>query len=86
MPYTYVYVPPEQIVDNTFLLHCNNYDCLLDKELVALDGLKFTELLKICQKIKVFARRRGTKDLMISEIKRILTFEIPEDVYITNDI
>ena len=86
MPYTYVYVPPEQIVDNMFFINCNNYTCRLDKELVALDGLKFTELLKICQKIKVFARRRGTKDLMISEIKRILTFEIPEDVYITNDI
>lgn len=86
MPYTYVYVPPEQIVNGTFLLRCNNYEYILDRDLVALSGLKFTELLKICQKIRVYTWCRGTKHMMISQIKKIIIFKIPgKGNYITND-
>lgn len=87
MPYKYVYVPPEQLVDGTFLLRCNNYECRLDRDLIALNGLKFTELLKICQKIRVYSWCRGTKYMMIGQIKKIIVFKIPKKGdYVTNDV
>jgi hypothetical protein len=78
------YIPEQDIVNNTFILRCNNSDYFLDTELESLNTLNFSELLKISQKIKVFARRRRTKQRMISEIKRIITFEIPDGDYIQN--
>ena len=80
----YYYVPPTDIEANTFLLRCNNSEYFLDTQLESLDALRFIDLLAICKKVKVLTRRRGTKQLMISEIKRYITFEIPEDPYIVN--
>ena len=47
---------------------------MLDTELTILNNLKFAELYKICQEVKVRARRRSTKERMISEIQRYITF------------
>jgi hypothetical protein len=47
---------------------------MLDTELTILNNLKFTELYKICQEVKVRARRRNTKEQMISEIQHYITF------------
>jgi len=79
MPYRYYYIPPNQIRDNTFLLHCNDYACILNTDLSTLETLTFKELRKISQKVKVLARRRYTKDSMISEIQNTIVFEIPEE-------
>ena len=68
------YIAPEKIVDNTFLLRCKHYEVVLDTELTILNNLKFAELYKICQEVKVRARRRSTKERMISEIQRYITF------------
>jgi hypothetical protein len=85
MPRVYHYIPPEQITNNEFTLHCNNSAFRLDIELERLHGLTFKELAKISQAVRVVARRRSTKDLMISEIKDTIVFEIPEESeYIQN--
>jgi len=68
------YIAPEKILDNTFLLRCKDYEVMLDTELTILNNLKFTELYKICQEVKVRARRRNTKEQMISEIQHYITF------------
>jgi len=78
MPYTRYYVPPEQIINGTFTIQCKDTEFTLDKDLEFLETLKFTELLQISQKLGVFARRRGTKSLMISEIKRIIIFALDD--------
>jgi hypothetical protein len=75
MPYTPYYVPPEQIVNGLFTIECNDAEFVIDKELEFLYGLRFVDLVKISQKLGVFARRRHTKYSMISEIKRIIVFE-----------
>ena len=80
----YYYVPPTDIEANTFLLRCRDSHYFLDTQLESLDALRFVDLLAICKKVKVLARKRGTKELMISEIRRYITFEIPEDPYIVN--
>jgi len=60
-------------------------DFALDKELTKLEELKFSELLKICQKVGVLSRRRGTKEQMISEIQNYIVFDVPEEgEYILN--
>lgn len=79
MPYTYVYVPEEQITNNEFSIHCDGIWYTLDKDLTKLRDLKYIDLQNLSKKLKVFARRRYTRSLMISEIERILTFSIPED-------
>ena len=83
----YYYVPPTDIEANTFLLRCQGSHYFLDTQLESLDALRFVDLRNICQKVKVRARRRGTKELMISEIKGNIIFEIPEDdvPYIVNN-
>jgi len=78
------YVPPTDIEADTFLLRCRDSHYFLDTQLESLEGLRFVDLVAICQKVKVRARRRGTKQQMISEIKRYITFEIPEEPYIVN--
>jgi hypothetical protein len=78
------YIPPTDIEANTFLLRCQDSHYFLDTQLESLEALRFIDLLAICKKVKVLARRRGTKELMISEIRRYITFEIPEDPYIVN--
>jgi hypothetical protein len=80
----YYYIPPTDIEANTFLLRCQDSHYFLDTQLESLDALRFIDLLAICKKVKVLARRRNTKELMISEIRRYITFEIPEDPYIVN--
>ena len=80
----YYYIPPTDIEANTFLLRCQDSHYFLDTQLESLEALRFIDLLAICKKVKVLARRRGTKELMISEIRRYITFEIPEDPYIVN--
>lgn len=55
----YYYIHEDQIINNTFMVA----DFVLDKELTLLDTLRFVDLYKIC------------KELMISEIKRYITFE-----------
>jgi len=72
------YVHPTEITNNTFILTCKDSEFILDRNLAALETLSFKELLQISQKVGVLARRRGTKDQMISEIKYVITFEIPE--------
>ena len=82
----YYYVPPTDIEADTFLLRCQHSHYFLDTQLESLDALRFVDLLAICQKVKVLTRRRHTKESMISEIKRYITFEIPEDgVYVVNN-
>ena len=78
------YVPQTDIENNTFLLRCRDSHYFLDTPLEMLEALRFVDLVAICKKVKVLTRRRGTKQLMISEIKRYITFEIPEDPYIVN--
>jgi hypothetical protein len=80
----YYYVPPTDIEANTFLLRCQDSHYFLDTQLESLDALRFVDLLAISKKVKVLARRRYSKESMISEIKRYITFEIPEDPYIVN--
>ena len=75
----YYYIPPNQITGNLFTLYCNDYTCILDTELLFLEDLTFNQLLKICSKVKVLARRRNTKSEMISEIQDKIIFEIPEE-------
>lgn len=79
MPHPYYYVPPNQIRDQTFLLQCNDSAYILDTNLNTLETLTFKDLQKISQKVKVLARRRSTKELMISEIQGQIVFEIPEE-------
>jgi len=79
MSHPYYYIPPNQITNNTFVLQCNDYACILDTDLRTLETLSFKELQKISQKVKVLARRRHTKESMISEIESIIVFEIPEE-------
>jgi hypothetical protein len=71
----YYYVPPSEIVDNEFSVG----EFVLDKELTYLENLRFVDLIKICQKVGVLSRRRGTKQQMISEIKSYIVFEPPEN-------
>jgi hypothetical protein len=71
----YYYVAPSEIVDNEFIVG----EFVLDKELTYLNNLRFADLVKICQKVGVLSRKRGTKQLMISEIKSYIVFEPPED-------
>lgn len=78
------YIPPTDIENNTFLLRCRDSHYFLDTQLESLDALRFVDLLAISQKVKVLARRRSTKERMASEIRRYITFEIPEDPYIVN--
>jgi hypothetical protein len=80
MPYTPYYVPPEQIVNGLFTIHCNDAEFVLNRELDFLYGLRFIDLLKISRKLGVFARRRQTKFEMIREIERIIVFEQPVTV------
>ena len=77
-------MPPTDIEANTFLLRCQDSHYFLDTQLESLDALRFVDLLAISKKVKVLARRRYSKESMISEIKRYITFEIPEDPYIVN--
>ena len=84
MPYTLVYVPEEQITNNEFSIHCDGYHYILDTELTKLEDLKYIDLQRLSKKLKVFARRRYTRTLMISEIEHILTFSIPDEPYIVN--
>ena len=79
MPYTPYYVAPEKMVDGIFTIQCKDSEFVLDEELHLLYNLRFADLLKISQKLGVFARRRHTKTSMISEIKGIIVFEEPED-------
>ena len=78
------YIPPRDIENNTFLLRCRDSHYFLDTQLESLDALRFVDLVAICQKVKVLARRRSTKERMASEIRRYITFEIPEGPYIVN--
>lgn len=82
----YYYVPPTDIEANTFLLRCQDAHYFLDTQLESLHDLLFADLRIICKQVKVRARRRGTKEQMISEIKINIIFEIPEDgvPYIVN--
>ena len=80
----YYYIPPTDIEADTFLLRCRDSHYFLDTQLESLDALRFIDLLAICKKVKVLARRRGTKRRMVSEIRRYITFEIPEGPYIVN--
>ena len=85
MPHPYYYIPPNQITNNTFLLRCNDSAYILDTDLRTLETLNFKDLQKISQKVKVLARRRSTKESMISEIEYMIVFEIPEEgEYIEN--
>ena len=79
MPRMYQYIPPEQIRNNEFTLHCNNCAFILDTELERLHDLTFKELTQISRTVRVVARRRSTKELIISEIQDMIVFEIPED-------
>lgn len=78
------YIPPTDIDADTFLLRCRGSHYFLDTRLESLEALRFIDLVAICQKVKVRARRRGTKELMISEIRRYITFEIPEEPFTVN--
>lgn len=78
------YIPPTDIEADTFLLRCRDSHYFLDIRLQTLESLRFVDLVAICQKVKVRARRRSTKERMASEIRRYITFEIPEGPYIVN--
>jgi hypothetical protein len=78
------YVPPTDIEADTFLLRCQDSNYFLDTQLECLEALRYVDLLAICKKIKVRSRRRSTKERMVSEIRRYITFEIPEGPYIVN--
>ena len=73
------YVPPTEIEAGIFLLRCQDSHYFLDTRLECLEGLRYVDLLAISKKVKVSARRRSTKERMRSEIRRYITFEIPED-------
>ena len=75
----YQYIPAEQIRNSEFTLHCNNCAFILDTGLERLHELTFKELTEISKTVRVVARRRSTKELMISEIQDMIVFEIPED-------
>ena len=89
MPYAY-YIPPEQITNSMFRIRVGrDHQFLLDTYLTVLDNMTFNELLILSKKVKVFARRRYSKQSMIEGIRRNITFEPPDEeteyVYIMNN-